>query len=305
MDIKYVKKLLHKSEIELESDNVELIKLRKYFKCLRETDSDKCPEEPSRIMISTISASCTISRILNIPLLRSEFDNKMIEDPTYFIVSMAELRKKRSGLKEMSNSVRVKMRARPSGKIITILLFRNGRMTITGANSAEYGLKSAERLLEEIQKYPAVYYDVDSTLLKVNDYTVTLINAGFCVNFIINQFRFYEILINQYKMFVTFNQELYQGLKVTFAWNTSSAEKDGVCRCSKTCITRRGNNGTGNGEGDCRTITVAIFQSGEVLITGSASLDQMCDIYDIFIGIIRKHYCDIVTISICDMNEYE
>ena len=44
----------------------------------------------------------------------------------------------------------------------------------------------------------------------------------------------------------------------------------GKCYCTKKCTGK----GNGEGDGNCKKVTTAVFQSGSVLITGGRSMEQ-------------------------------
>jgi hypothetical protein len=58
-----------------------------------------------------------------------------------------------------------------------------------------------------------------------------------------------------------------------------------VCVCKAPCTGR----GLGGGDGDCRKVTVAIFQSGCVIITGARSHAQVDDTYSFLRRLSEEH----------------
>ena len=67
----------------------------------------------------------------------------------------------------------------------------------------------------------------------------------------------------------------------------------GKCLClnndKKIC---RG-KGEGNGENNCKKMTISIFQSGNIIITGKCNLKQLYESYDFIINICNKHFDEI------------
>jgi hypothetical protein len=88
---------------------------------------------------------------------------------------------------------------------------------------------------------------------------------------------------------------IYQGLKIKFMWNDSEgapSTPQGVCMCGEAdgsgrlCLGR----GTGHRPRDCRKITIAVFQSGKVIVTGAHTLEQVADAYRFLIDdVIAGH----------------
>ena len=76
-----------------------------------------------------------------------------------------------------------------------------------------------------------------------------------------------------------------------YYWNKSYKDKPipGKCYCTKRCIGK----GTGDGDGNCKKVTTAVFQSGSVLITGGRSMEQIQDGYDFINNILKNEFVNI------------
>ena len=97
-------------------------------------------------------------------------------------------------------------------------------------------------------------------------------------------------------LFTKFNPEKYRGLIIGFYWNKRKDVQNGICACHCRC------NGKGNGEGEgkCKKITISIFKSGSVIITGGRMIKQLEDSYKFINNIFKEHFKDIVKLSILD-----
>ena len=82
-------------------------------------------------------------------------------------------------------------------------------------------------------------------------------------------------------------------------WNQKTNMQNGICECSTYCK-GKGAQYDGNGENRCKKITIAIFQSGNIIITGSKSMQQTYDAYDYINDLLIKNYKKIVRFSIMD-----
>jgi TATA-box binding protein (TBP) (component of TFIID and TFIIIB) len=126
---------------------------------------------------------------------------------------------------------------------------------------------------------------------QVKDFNIVLINSDYKANFRINQKKLHPLIVNKYKIFSTFEPTIYPGVKSMYYWNKDYHEYPikGKCYCTKKC------NGKGNGEGDgnCKKVTTAVFQSGSVLITGGRSMEQIKDGYDFINSILKSEFLEI------------
>ena len=129
------------------------------------------------------------------------------------------------------------------------------------------------------------------TKLNFINYNIVLINSDFDVKFKIDRAKLYDILVNDYKFYASYEPCIYPGINSKFYWNTSYFDEpyEGVCYCTKTCKGK----GCGTGNGNCKRITIAIFQSGRILITGGRNREQITKSYN-FINRVLKENFDIV-----------
>ena len=100
-----------------------------------------------------------------------------------------------------------------------------------------------------------------------------------------------QLLLNEYNTFSSYEPCIYPGVNSKYYFNNAYKDKkyEGKCYCDIYC------NGSGNGEGNgqCKKVTVAIFQSGSIIITGARNMTQIESAHKFINGIIDKHYHEI------------
>jgi hypothetical protein len=89
---------------------------------------------------------------------------------------------------------------------------------------------------------------------------------------------------SEYNNICSFQPLTYPGVKLEYYWNSDSQEK-GICICKGPCFGK----GTGHGENNCKKVTVAIFDSGQLLITGANAFCQIDAAYKFICGVIRDN----------------
>jgi hypothetical protein len=108
--------------------------------------------------------------------------------------------------------------------------------------------------------------------------------------FSIKRKELHNILIGQkYNNKSSFQPGIYQGVKLEYFWNTTNIEKNGICACTNNCF---GKN-TGDGNGNCKKVTVAVFESGSILITGGVTFQQVDDAYNYICNVIKENLVSI------------
>ena len=63
--------------------------------------------------------------------------------------------------------------------------------------------------------------------------------------------------------------------------------------CEKSCK----GQGNGNGEAECKRITMSIFRTGKIIITGARKMEQIETAYNFLNNILKKHYSRVLTKS--------
>ena len=129
------------------------------------------------------------------------------------------------------------------------------------------------------------------TSAQVKNFNIVLINSDYKANFRINQKKLHPLIVEKYKIFSTFEPTIYPGVKSMYYWNEDYMDfaVRGKCYCTKKC----NGKGTGKGDGNCKKVTTAVFQSGSVLITGGRSMQQIQDGYDFINNILKNEFMNI------------
>jgi TATA-box binding protein (TBP) (component of TFIID and TFIIIB) len=263
----------------------------------------------SPIRISTMTVLCNLGVIINLDTFYKHIQTYHNVEKNYKIVSLEYMENPAKGVpkqkkKKQSQANAKLLKKRKSFynqatvimdyiKTINLKLFRNGSIHITGIIDVEQGKRAVEFLCDEIREI----YKIDNTItngdineLGLANWDVVMINSDFCCNFKIRREKLYEILDSRYNLVVNYESDNYPGVKTSFYWNVRDPSKSGVCKCKigKTC------SGKGRGtlaEGDtCRKITISIFQSGKIIITGARDKKQIDDAYDFITNIFREYF---------------
>ena len=118
---------------------------------------------------------------------------------------------------------------------------------------------------------------------KLNNIKIELINSDFTTNFMINNTKLNHIVKNKYKAFSSYEPNDYPGVKNKFFWNANNKKNQGKCMCTPKCVER-------GKKSICVQITISVFQSGSVIITGAKSIQQIKDAYYYINTIFKDNY---------------
>lgn len=167
-------------------------------------------------------------------------------------------------------------------------LFKNGNIQITGVKSIEKGKAAIDFLISMIKNMYETYEKsiigcVDS--LKNMNYRIRLINSDFKVNFEIRLDYLFKVVTEKYKIICSYEPCIYPGAKIEYYY-----PNNGYCKCTKFC----------NGKSDtCKKITIAVFQSGCVIITGANKVEHIDTAYAFICEILKDNFNTIERKKLC------
>jgi TATA-box binding protein (TBP) (component of TFIID and TFIIIB) len=180
-----------------------------------------------------------------------------------------------------------------------VKIFKNGNIQLTGIKNKDDTSIIINKIIEQI-KY---IYQIDNNVLfnckfediERNNFIIRMINTDFKSyviengtqnQYLIRRKKLHKILISDtYNNKCSFQPGIYHGVKLEFFWNSMNETNNGICNCPNHCFGK----GKGNGLNDCKKITVAIFESGSILITGGVCFKQIDDAYNYICSILIKH----------------
>ena len=184
-----------------------------------------------------------------------------------------------------------------NSKDANVKIFNNGKLQMTGIPKIEDGKKVCEYICsllkqmsdaESVDEENPLVYNKKRICLK--SYKTVMINTCYEIGHNIDRETLYKIMLNRYNLNAIFDSEGYPGVRIEYYYNTNNIGhvKQGKCICSKTC-TGKGAKATGEGEGRCRKISIAIFQSGSTIIAGGCKEEKPIFIaYNFINNILRQ-----------------
>lgn len=270
--------------------------------------------DPTEYRISTITVTGSVNTEIDLDVLYSGFNDLIKETgvgktPSHILgVVYAEFGKRRSETyytnfskkfiaskkkeyttKRFDNQLTV-MYKYSDDSLMNIKMFKNGNIQITGVKNIDEGQDMIERLVGMVQ---GICSKVDNNAvkdykqLKAVNYKVALINSDFKVGFEIRRDKLFTLLINSFENKCSFEPCIYPGVKIQYFWNSHNHHKDGVCHCKSQCQVGKGG---GHGDGNCKKITIAVFQSGCIIITGAQTPYQIDEAYNFICSILRENF---------------
>ena len=150
------------------------------------------------------------------------------------------------------------------------------------------------------------YTGEGATTLQLYDTRATMYNTDFSTGFRIMRDELFQLVVMTYKLTDSeFEPDIYPACKIKFHYNTAylpaqfsnpdscvsqstAAEVANVGKCQ--CTVKCNGKGTGDGNGNCKIVTMCVFQSGKIIITGANHLGQVHAMYRFINLILQNHY---------------
>lgn len=173
-------------------------------------------------------------------------------------------------------------------KEVNIKLFANGGIQMTGVTSKEFAVNSVMILLGILQRLPRSPF-AGTMPTEVTKVAVPLINTDYSLDHDIQQDNLHRILIEDYNLFSMLEKTIYQGVNTKYFYNKKGT-KPGICTCKEYCK----GQGNGSGDGECKRITMSIFRTGRIIITGARDMEQIDSAYEFLNGVFEKYSSEVL-----------
>jgi hypothetical protein len=204
---------------------------------------------------------------------RDLLTKRRVSDKTFFNQSTIVVRKLREAGGEF--------------KEVNVKLFANGGFQMTGVTNEDFSRDVIHWLIKQFNDLAEPITEVPLTLKK---FAVQLLNSDYKVNALVKRSELHKILCDKYHLSSTLETTIYQGVNTKYYYNEASSGKKGICHCPKFCS----GQGDGTEIGLCKRITIAIFQTGSIIITGARMNSQLDEAYDFINNVIREHSRDVL-----------
>jgi TATA-box binding protein (TBP) (component of TFIID and TFIIIB) len=161
-------------------------------------------------------------------------------------------------------------------KEINVKLFRNGGVQMTGVRSIEMASDALHWLVGYLQAQ-CTGAPIFSDTPNIHKEQVQLVNTDFSIGAKVRRDVLHRILSDKYGLNSSYESAIYQGVKTKYFYNAEcpADAPPGLCPCDRLC------KGSGDGStiGACKKITISPFQTGQVIITGARTMDQINEAY--------------------------
>ena len=177
------------------------------------------------------------------------------------------LRKKRKKTKKKIFYNQATLHIFHDNKLMNVKMFNNGKVQITGLKKVDQAPILISKLIQYLQDIE-IFDDID-----ILSHKLVLINSDFDIGYEVDRETLHREII-EYGMYSSYEPCIYPGVNIKYYINTNNS--NGICCCDDIC----NGKGRGDGDGNCKKVTIAVFKSGKIIITGGQSLEQVQTAHD-------------------------
>jgi TATA-box binding protein (TBP) (component of TFIID and TFIIIB) len=188
--------------------------------------------------------------------------------------------KKNKTLKRFDNQATVIIKTNYNDRInfINMKVFRNGNLQMTGVKLVDEGSYAIDMLIGILKKMSADILKTPEALSN-DKYRVCLINSDFKIDMQIKREFLHVLLIHEFPgIKCSYESCIYPGVKIEY-YHSDKDRFSPVCSCDSECR--------------CHKVTIAVFRSGCIIITGAEYLHQIDDAYEFIVGFLRNNQEDL------------
>ena len=256
---------------------------------------------PTPYKISTITATGSLNSLIDLESFYNEIDVVDAESDGIIYVeygkkkseSLSKGYNKKHAIARRKNKALIKRFDNQATVIIktgilsvNVKVFKNGNVQMTGLKTIEQGRDTVQKIVDAISnifetKGISVVEDIHKMV--ACNYAIRLINSDFRIGIEIKRDKLNQLLRSEYSVSSSFEPCIYPGVKIQYYWNPKEDTR-----------------GVGLGDLEDKKITIAVFQSGCIIITGAQQLDQIDMAYEFICSIINdniKHLQKILPIT--------
>ena len=187
---------------------------------------------------------------------------------------------------------------------VNMFMFTSGKIKIAGC-TREYQIDDAMNVLMTHLGNQLPKESMQELFGKsAQDFEITkkdpvMINSDFASNYEIKRYELDSMVRNKYNVLSSFEPCTHPAVIIKYYHNQSYETQIGKCLCVQKYNNMHlcGGRGNGIGEGQCKTVTILVFQSGKVILTGARSIRQVKDGYAFINAILSENRCVLERLS--------
>lgn len=181
-----------------------------------------------------------------------------------------------------------------------MFLFTSGKVKVAGCTTDSQIDKAIKVLIKEFKDQindedTRSAFGIDLNNFEIVNRFPVMINCGFSSGYEIKRFELDNLIRNKHKVISSFEPNTHAACIIKYYSNLSYTIPNGRCQCMELYGNKMRCVGLGNAtkEGGCKIVTVLVFQSGKIILTGARELNQVEQGYEFIKNILNDSEYDL------------
>lgn len=160
---------------------------------------------------------------------------------------------------------------------VNMKVFANGSLQMTGLKRIEDGVDAIAALVDELK---TTHIAEDPSAVKAVNYKVRMINSDFKIGYSVRRDHLYSLMLKR-NMRCSYEPTIYPGVKVDYYFRGAEGKNGGICECADRGMSMKCAH--------CHKITLVVFRSGSIIITGASSAAHLAEANLYLVKTLTEH----------------
>jgi TATA-box binding protein (TBP) (component of TFIID and TFIIIB) len=176
---------------------------------------------------------------------------------------------------------------------VNMFVFTSGKIKVAGCTSHTQITKAMSRLVDNVldDDEPKIF-EIKKSDFEIQKISPVMINSDFENYFEVKKlFELDELMRKKYQLISSYEPCTHPAVIIKYYCNNSYADISGRCLCRDLYDNKHFCAGKGDctEKGGCKTVTILVFQSGKVIITGGRLLYQVNLAYNFIKNVLKEN----------------
>lgn len=158
---------------------------------------------------------------------------------------------------------------------LNVKVFRNGTLQISGAKTMSD--------IHELSTVLSLQGHMD-----IGKYRVAMINSNFDVGHAVDLFKL-ALFFRDTGMHVNYDNQRHPGLHLRYMYNKTNTFGNGICGCVIGINKNTGHIDKRCTRCECHKVSVIVFGTGKVVITGASEVYHILEVHSYLLGILNNY----------------
>jgi TATA-box binding protein (TBP) (component of TFIID and TFIIIB) len=191
---------------------------------------------------------------------------------------------------------------------VNMFMFTSGKIKIAGCTQEPQIDRAMDVLMNYMENHLGKntmreLFGKDKDEFRIKSKNPVMINSDFAGTYEIKRYELDTLIRDKYNVMSSFEPCTHPAVIIKYYHNSAYNDGNGTCLCTNYFNKPHKCTGRGNGKeaGECKTVTILVFQSGKVILTGGRHLDQVNSGYKFIQNVLQENEKELRRVHLCGL----